>query len=388
MTPSTTSLVLNLQYPNIATVAYAVQGDEGAREISAQLVDGSVAWAPPAGALATVRYRKPDGTTGFYDTMEDGSTPAVDVSGSGATIRIARQALTVPGGVVMQLNFYDESAQRVTTFSWIMIVQPSVLTDTQFASSDYYNILSQQIAAVLDAAAALTGLTASVTGLPAGSDPMVNVTGGTGGTPYNLAFSLPAGPVYIPAVDAAGDISWSNNGDLENPATQNIKGPRGVSITETVKKSGTGAPGTTDVYGVELSDGTEAGTFNVYNGSDGQGSPGSQAPLPDSASGAVGTAAAYSHEDHQHPYPGTTLEADVVAISANGTTSNTLIGLTEDFVICNWGLFSDAACTTPIAENSPICDITINTAANSWSVTIANFSAPFYLRPTFILKQN
>lgn len=82
------------------------------------------------------------------------------------------------------------------------------------------------------------------------------------------------------------------------------------------------------------------------------------------------------------------LQADVVTVSANGTTSNTLTGLTANHVVGNWGMFSDAACTTPIPENAPTCDITITTAANSWSCTIANFSATFYLRPTFVLKQN
>lgn len=82
------------------------------------------------------------------------------------------------------------------------------------------------------------------------------------------------------------------------------------------------------------------------------------------------------------------LRASVKTISANGTSSNTLTGLTANHVVGNWGMFSDAACTVPIPENAPTCDITITTAANSWNVTIANFSSTFYLRPTFILKQN
>lgn len=82
------------------------------------------------------------------------------------------------------------------------------------------------------------------------------------------------------------------------------------------------------------------------------------------------------------------LRAAVKTISGNGTSSNTLTGLTEDHVVGNWGMFSDAACTTPIPENAPTCDIRITTSANAWSVTIENFSSTFYLRPTFILKQN
>lgn len=149
---STTHLVLNLQLPNIAVVAYAVQGDALTRTITAQLVDGSEAWTPPAGALAAIRYLKPDGTGGFYDTDEDGS-PAVTVDGSTAQLRIARQALTVAGDVIMQLQFYTAAGERLSTFNWRMVVQPLTLTDTALISSDYYNVLTEQIAGALQAAA-------------------------------------------------------------------------------------------------------------------------------------------------------------------------------------------------------------------------------------------
>lgn len=36
-----------------------------------------------------------------------------------------------------------------------------------------------------------------------------------------------AGYYFTPAVSANGDLSWTNNGDLENPTTVNIKGPKG-----------------------------------------------------------------------------------------------------------------------------------------------------------------
>lgn len=37
------------------------------------------------------------------------------------------------------------------------------------------------------------------------------------------------GAVFIPSVDANGNISWTNNGGLENPITRNIRGPKGDS---------------------------------------------------------------------------------------------------------------------------------------------------------------
>lgn len=78
----------------------------------------------------------------------------------------------------------------------------------------------------------------------------------------------------------------------------------------------------------------------------------------------------------------------VVTVSGNGTTTHTLTGLTADHEISNWGMFTDAALTTPIPSNNPTCDVTITPGAGSWTLIIENFSATFYIRPTFILPQN
>lgn len=150
MNPSTTALTLNMQLPNIAAVSWAVQGDQLARRIQATLVDGSTPWTPEASYTALVRYHKPDGTSGVYDVDEDGN-PAVTWSGNVATITIAQQALTVPGTVLMQLEFYDSGAARITAFGWANNVQPAAVTDTEFLSTDYYNLLTLQIAGVLGA---------------------------------------------------------------------------------------------------------------------------------------------------------------------------------------------------------------------------------------------
>ena len=93
-------------------------------------------------------------------------------------------------------------------------------------------------------------------------------------------------------------------------------------------------------------------------------------------------------EQAQSTIDNAVLQAAVTAVTANGSSSNTLSGLTANHVVGSWGMFSDAACTTPIPANNPTCDITITTAANAWTLTIANFATTFYIRPTFILKQN
>ena len=83
--------------PNFSVVVYAVQGDVMSREVTAALYDGQTPFVPPVGALGTVRFLKPDGTSGFYDTMEDDETVAVTWEGNEATIKLAEQILTVPG---------------------------------------------------------------------------------------------------------------------------------------------------------------------------------------------------------------------------------------------------------------------------------------------------
>lgn len=78
------------------------------------------------------------------------------------------------------------------------------------------------------------------------------------------------------------------------------------------------------------------------------------------------------------------IKSAVYAVTANGTTSHSLTGLTADHVVGNWGMFSDSGLTTPIPENAPTCDIQITTSSGSWSITVTNFTASFYIAPTFI----
>ena len=82
---------------------------------------------------------------------------------------------------------------------------------------------------------------------PAGSKPAVAIsTGGLNSAKiFNFEFGIPkgdkgdtgpqgvpgprgqSGVTFTPSVNARGDLSWTNNGGLENPATVNIKGPKG-----------------------------------------------------------------------------------------------------------------------------------------------------------------
>lgn len=134
------TITLDMQRPGYAVI-YAVQFDKLTRQITAQLTDKGLPWTVPTGALMTIRYSKPDGTQGFYDTLEDGTT-AYTISGSAVTFTLAQQALAAAGNVLMQLNFYTAGGEALSSFSFIVTVQPSVLNDAEVVSSDYYNVLT------------------------------------------------------------------------------------------------------------------------------------------------------------------------------------------------------------------------------------------------------
>ena len=146
----TAKITVDVLRPNYATQIYAKQLDQLSRVVELTMVEGSQPWTPPDNAVPVVRYYKPDGTAGFYDTLEN-DEPAVSVSGNVATLTLAAQATTVPGDVNMELDFYAADAVKVSTFAWVLRVQPSAVDDSQIKSSDYYNALTETIARILAA---------------------------------------------------------------------------------------------------------------------------------------------------------------------------------------------------------------------------------------------
>ena len=358
MNPVTTALTLNLQLPNIAAVAWAVQGDMGSRQIRATLVDGGSSWTPQAGYHGVIRYFKPDGTTGVYD-VDEGGTTAVTWSGNIATIKIAQQALTVAGTVIMQLEFYDSNDARVSTFGWAMNVQPSAVTDTEFLSTDYYSILTLQIAGVLGA-----------TGHP----PYINSTSknwmvwdensnayvDSGYSSIGMTGPAPTltNTSYQYANSSSGTTvptSWSNTRPATSPGTW--------AWTKTVLTFGTS--GTTTIYTC------------AYQGNDGTGSPGSAAPLMDGTA-AVGTASAYSREDHVHPSMVLQPSA-ALSIPASGTSASyNLSGMTADHVLTAWNFSASA-------ENCPPVKLQWATYSGYFTITNAGGTTSETIKPVFVI---
>jgi hypothetical protein len=210
---ATAFATLNFQQPNFVTV-YAAQNDKLTRFVNVALLDGSMPWTPPVGALMTVKYRRGDGVGGFYDTLEDDSPACVVQSNGTVTIGLAEQLLAVAGVSAVELRFYNAAGEVLSTACFRVIVQPSAWADDEIIESEpYINVLSQQIAAVLDAATAYTDMQASATTGAPGSSASVTVTGGTDGQPYNLAFTIPrgdvgpTGPQGPPGADGDGAVN-------------------------------------------------------------------------------------------------------------------------------------------------------------------------------------
>ena len=145
---------LNLSFWGIPPKISMVQGDSNTRIIQAQLWDGANPYTIPTGAAVMMRFCKPDGTGGLYDKTESGQS--ITASGSTVTVPVATQMLTVAGGVMAEVDIYAAgedaaSAQNLASFAFLVEVAPSVYPDAEIISSDYYSVLTAEIASVLAA---------------------------------------------------------------------------------------------------------------------------------------------------------------------------------------------------------------------------------------------
>lgn len=147
----TKAINIDLIEKSVKPLIYAKQNDSQTRFIAASLFANGHPFSVPDGVVAMFRAGKPDGTACFYDSNETG-TPAITIEGNLVTVELAEQVLTAPGNVKAEINFYTAGGEKLTSFSFAIQVEKSVLTDQEIVSSDYYNVLTAQIKAAQDAA--------------------------------------------------------------------------------------------------------------------------------------------------------------------------------------------------------------------------------------------
>lgn len=147
---ATKNITLDLLETGSPVIIKAKQNDRNTRYIAAHLYVDGLAYPVPSGTEIAFRYKKPDGTAGFYDALPDNS-PAITVSGNTVTVELVEQVLTVSGCVHCEINMYNAASEKLTTFTFEISVEESVLTDAEIISSDYYNVLTEQISKALQA---------------------------------------------------------------------------------------------------------------------------------------------------------------------------------------------------------------------------------------------
>ena len=147
----TKSIKIDLVEKGVQPIVYAKQNDSQTRFIAASLFANGQPFSVPDGVIAMFRAGKPDGTACFYDSNKTG-TPAITIAGNLVTVELAEQVLTSPGNVQAEINFYTAGGEKLTSFSFAIQVEKSVLTDQEIVSSNYYNVLTEQVKAAQDAA--------------------------------------------------------------------------------------------------------------------------------------------------------------------------------------------------------------------------------------------
>ena len=235
---------LNLSFWGIPPKISMVQGDSNTRIIQAQLWDGANPYTIPTGAAVMMRFCKPDGTGGLYDKTESGQS--ITVSGSTVTVPVATQMLTVAGGVMAEVDIYaagedDASAQNLASFAFLVEVAPSVYPDAEIISSDYYSVLTAEIASVLSAST---------------NPPKIGENGNwytwdqSSEKYVDTGVSATTAPVPIATTEVAGKVKPSSDFDIDTDGTLSLYKAMAVQSV-TTNKSAAYEIGT-EVEGLEL----------------------------------------------------------------------------------------------------------------------------------------
>lgn len=218
---------------------YAKQDDSLSRAIAASIYAAGVAWVPPSGATAVIRYRRPDGIGGIYDELPDGSV-AYTIADNVITAYIAPDALSCPGRVRMDIVIVN-GTEALATFD-ISVLVDAAPTSGVAPTNGYYKyktladinaalaarvqsvnnqapdnkgnvqINAEQTGAVSQTAfdAAMTTVVRKVNGVTPDDDGNVNVSGGSGGKVESVngktgAVNLTAGDVgAVPCQESEG----------------------------------------------------------------------------------------------------------------------------------------------------------------------------------------
>lgn len=144
----TKKITIDLAKRGIIETVDAMQGDSNTRAVEITLLDNGVAWLP-SDATPSVAFKKPDGKSGWYDTLPDGSA-ACNISDHAVTAILAPQVLSAPGRVSAAVVFQDADLNQLATFAFTIIVEENPAAGSVI-SNDYYNLQTmEQINVAID----------------------------------------------------------------------------------------------------------------------------------------------------------------------------------------------------------------------------------------------
>ncbi len=245
----TTKISMDLSNSALQSAIDVMQNDTYSRDLQIALLAGTAAIDLSQVTGVLIRYHKPDGTCGAYDTMPDGSC-AWSIAGNAVTVRLAPQVCTAPGRVQLTVTLLLDEAQ-LSCFTLCLQVQP--LPQGRMESRNYSAVtawLPQPSTAAVGQYLVVKGVDGAGK-IAALETADISVIDGEDGA------------TFIPFMDASGNLSWSNNKGLSNPATVNLKGengavgPQGVPGIQGEKgdKGDTGAQGVQGPAGARGADG-------------------------------------------------------------------------------------------------------------------------------------
>lgn len=168
---------------------------------------------------------------------------------------------------------FVEGAKELTLGKVVFTIEKEVVIPTDSVSVSQYEYILRAIDALTFTVGKVTTETLDPT-----SEASVTVTQDKSSTelknyPVDFEFGIPRGATFTPAVAENGDISWTNDGGLDNPQTVNIKGPIGITPDISIDATVDDTTGTPTVEVIKSGVGTvPTYTFNFKHlkGTDGQ----------------------------------------------------------------------------------------------------------------------
>ncbi len=148
--------------------------------------------------------------------------------------------LTVDGDISYNATLWKKEWNNGYSYKEIMSIASNypkftagnIDTSLKFGEAPQLTIDSSSLASPkvgLKMPASLRAGTANTTEsvAPTATASIAPVYGGTLGNELSFQAKVPQGVTFTPSVSDAGEISWTNNGNLSNPATKSVKGPKG-----------------------------------------------------------------------------------------------------------------------------------------------------------------